>query len=78
MREFESQPAVLHAPLTMTAHMLEFLMRSVPRHRSWRIRCMFTAPFSILTLPSMNIVPCTVSTFATASQVSSPAAVRQL
>ena len=30
MREFDVQFCVLHAPATMTAHMLEFLIRSVP------------------------------------------------
>ena len=30
MREFDVQLAVLHAPLTTSAHMLEFLIRSVP------------------------------------------------
>ena len=34
---------------------------------------MFTEPFSTFTLPSMNIVPFTVSTFVEAFQESSPA-----
>ena len=38
----------------------------------------FTAPFSIFTLPSMNIVPFTVSTFVAAFQESSPAEALQV